>query len=95
MNILQINKLKRDGTYRMRFEPVDDAPGYREAICEKVGCNETVGTYRGADAYCDCGAIYNAFGQRLRDDLNSRRNYSDTDDIGDMEGYENAYANDY
>lgn len=61
--------------------------------CKK--CNATVWRYRGqGDVGCDCGAQYNAFGQRLRDDW--RENPSNYDsDIGDMEGYEIAHAEDY
>lgn len=95
MNILQINKQKREGNYRMRFTPCHDNPRYRTATCERVGCNEEVGTYGGADAYCTCGAIYNCFGQRLRDDLNSRPNPSDHDEnVDDMTGYEIAMGYD-
>ena len=32
-------------------------------------CGETVARYRGqGDVFCECGALYNAGGQRLRDD---------------------------
>lgn len=32
-------------------------------------CGDTVERYRGeGDVYCGCGALYNASGQRLRDD---------------------------
>ena len=53
-------------------------------------CGRTVTRYRGqGDVDCDCGASYNAFGQRLRD--NWRDNPSNYDDeVGDMEGYEIA-----
>lgn len=47
------------------------------------------------DIDCECGRIYNAFGQRLRDDLYSRPNPSERDDnIDDMTGYEMAYGGD-
>ena len=51
-------------------------------------CNETVYRFRGDyDVTCDCGAQYNASGQRLRD--NWRGNMSNyDDDISDLDGYE-------
>ena len=69
----------------------DDYPSMR---CER--CREPLGTGGpGADVCCDCGAIYNAFGQRLRDDLYTRPNPSDhDDDIDDMTGYEIAMGHD-
>lgn len=59
-------------------------------------CGQTIDHYRGeGDVTCQCGANYNAFGQRLRDDLYSRPNRSEWDeDCGDLEGYEEAFAND-
>jgi hypothetical protein len=62
-----------------------------EGDCER--CGGRIGRYRGqgGDLQCQCGAIYNIFGQRLRDDLYSRPNPSEWDDeIGDLEGYEIA-----
>lgn len=60
----------------------------RYTTCERCG-NEVDVTY--GDAQCRCGAIYNAFEQRLRDDLYSRPNPSDwDDDISDLDGYEIA-----
>jgi hypothetical protein len=58
-------------------------------------CGTTLYRFRGqGDIVCTnptCPAIYNSFGQRLRDDLYSRPNPSEyDDDIGDMEGYEEA-----
>lgn len=61
--------------------------GYSAWDCER--CGREVRRYRGqSDVDCDnCGACYNAGGQRLRD--NWRDNPSAWDDeIGDMEGYE-------
>ena len=50
-------------------------------------CKRTVVNYGGRDESCECGAQYNAFGQRLRDDW--RDNPSNYDDnIGDLEGFE-------
>ena len=47
--------------------------------------------YGTKDVYESNGAIYNAFGQRLRDDLFSRPNPSDCEEEwGDMSGYESA-----
>ena len=59
-------------------------------------CGATVYRSRGqANPDCnECGACYNASGQRLRD--NWRNNPScHSDDIGDMEGYEMQYAGDW
>lgn len=56
-------------------------------------CGTLILRFRGDDDIdCPkCGAIYNSFGQRLRDDLYSRPNPSSWDEnIGDMEGYEIA-----
>ena len=58
-------------------------------------CQATLERYRGeSDITCwKCGAEYNAFGQRLRDDW--RGNPSNYDEnIGDMEGYEIQHAGD-
>jgi hypothetical protein len=61
-------------------------------ICTR--CDAPNHRYRGqGDFTCNCGANYNCFGQRLRDNLYTRPNLSEYDDeIGDMEGYEQAYA---
>lgn len=60
--------------------------------CQK--CNQTVWRYRGqSDVNCECGACYNAFGQRLRDDWRGNRSNYD-DEIGDMEGFELQHAGD-
>lgn len=61
--------------------------GYAAWDCEK--CKREVRRYRGQrDVDCgNCGACYNAGGQRLRDDW--RGNASNWDDeVGDMEGFE-------
>lgn len=69
---------------------------------DKVGtcdvCKCAIYRYRGDDdLMCpmpECPAIYNSFGQRLRDDLFIRRNPSETDeDIDDLTGDELSYAN--
>jgi hypothetical protein len=55
---------------------------------ECTACGATVERWRSqGDVTCDCGAEYNSFGQRLRDDWrgNSAWRY---DDVDDMEGYE-------
>jgi hypothetical protein len=76
-----------------RVEPVLDADGfmvdgdYTRWDCEQ--CGSEVRRYRGqSDVDCgECGACYNAGGQRLRDDW--RGNPSNYDDeIGDLEGFE-------
>ena len=58
-------------------------------------CDTPIERYRGqgADLECPtCGALYNIFGQRLRDDLHTRVNPSEYDDnIGDLEGDEMSY----
>lgn len=54
-------------------------------------CHTQISRFRGqGDITCSaCGAIYNCFGQRLRDDLHTRVNPSEYDDeIGDLEGDE-------
>lgn len=61
--------------------------GYSAWDCEK--CGKEVRRYRGqSDVDCsECGACYNAGGQRLRDDW--RGNPSNWDEnIGDLEGFE-------
>lgn len=57
-------------------------------------CGAKVRRYRGeSDVTCVCGAEYNAFGQRLRDDW--RGNPSNYDEnIGDLEGFEIQHAGD-
>ncbi len=78
----------------MRFEPINDSPPFEyEGECDQ--CGSLIVRFRGedGDVSCACGAIYNCFGQRLRDDLYSRPNPSEwDDDIGDMEGYEIAMS---
>jgi hypothetical protein len=91
--ITDIIQAKKAGTYRLRFIAVDPTnPAWRTGVCEREGCNKTVGTYSARDTQCrGCGAIYNGFGQRLRDDLYSRPNPSEwDDDCDDMTGYELA-----
>ncbi len=78
-----------------RVEPTVDAEGwvtssgYSAWDCEK--CGSEVRRYRGeSDVDCpDCGASYNAFGQRLRDDWRDNPSVYD-EEIGDLEGYEIA-----
>jgi hypothetical protein len=75
---------------KMTQQPDQDDHANTQGNCDK--CGEIILRFRGqGDLYCDCGAIYNCGGQRLRDDLNTRPNPSAyDDDIGDMEGYEIA-----
>jgi len=77
---------------KMYQQPDQDDHANSQGECDK--CGATVYRYRGqGDIHCDCGAIYNCFGQRLRDDLYSRPNPSDyNEDMGDMEGYEIAMS---
>lgn len=76
-----------------RVEAVRDADGfivggdYSAWDCER--CGREVCRYRGqSDVDCrNCGACYNAGGQRLRDDW--RGNASNWDeDVSDMDGFE-------
>lgn len=57
------------------------------ASCEKCGAD--IARYRGQDDICcgRCGAWYNTFGQRLRDDWAGNPSNWD-ENIGDLEGYE-------
>lgn len=51
-------------------------------------CGETVERYRGQDdIQCECGAWYNTFGQRLRDDWQGNPSNYD-ENISDLEGFE-------
>lgn len=52
-------------------------------------CGATVERWRGqGDVDCgECGALYNSFGQRLRDDWWGNPSWAD-DDVDDMEGFE-------
>jgi hypothetical protein len=58
-------------------------------------CGTDVERYHGeSDVTCGkCGAQYNAFGQRLRDDWRGNPSNYD-DDIGDLEGYEIQHSGD-
>lgn len=61
----------------------------------KCKCGNTIETLGGHDTDCSkCGACYNGYGQRLRD--NWRGNMSNYDEnVSDMDGYELQHANDY
>lgn len=79
---------------REYIDPVLDSDGfvidgdYTRWDCGK--CGKEVRRYRGqGDVDCDCGACYNASGQRLRDDWRSNPAWND-DSISDMDGYEIA-----
>jgi len=71
----------------MRLTPNNDRTIFT-GICDK--CAKPAETRPGNhDFMHSCGAIYNTFGQRLRDDLHSRPNRSEWDDnCDDMTGYE-------
>lgn len=57
-----------------------------EGECEQ--CHRTISRFRGeGDVDCECGAEYNCFGQRLRDDHHANPSNYD-DDVSDMEGFE-------
>jgi hypothetical protein len=76
--------------------PPNEDQANTQGECDNPVCKRTILRFRGQnDLTCECGANYNCFGQRLRDDLHTRRNPSETsDEIGDLEGYEIAYAGD-
>ena len=73
------------------IDEIADGP-VRVWDCEK--CKQPVEIWRGeSDATCECGAEYNAFGQRLRD--NWRGNPSNYDnDISDLDGFEIQHSGD-
>jgi DNA-directed RNA polymerase subunit RPC12/RpoP len=87
-------------------DPFDDSNDYTCRACGsssnaptnawKCGdCGNVVERYRGeGDVRCNCGANYNASGQRLRDDYRGNPSMWD-DEIGDMEGYEMQHAGDW
>ncbi len=57
--------------------------------CEK--CGREIARWRGqGDISCTCGAWYNAFGQRLRDDWmgNPAWGEDNVEEIDDLEGFE-------
>jgi len=59
-------------------------------------CHTQISRFRGQnDIECpSCGALYNCFGQRLRDDLRTRVNPSEYDeDIDDLTGDEISHLN--
>ena len=60
-----------------------------EKACDR--CGNPIARYRGqSEVDCDnCGASYNAGGQRLRDNWRNNSSYWD-EDVDDMEGYERA-----
>ena len=76
---------------KMQNIPGDDDSSNVQGHCDK--CGELLFRFRGqGDITCSCGANYNSFGQRLRDDLLTRINPSSYDeDIGDLEGDELSY----
>lgn len=58
-------------------------------------CGAEVARWRGQyDVSCECGAWFNASGQRLRDDWYGNPSYHD-EEIGDLEGYEIQHASDW
>lgn len=68
-------------------------PDVKAGQCDR--CGQELNRYRGQDEIqChNCGALYNCFGQRLRDDLHTRVNPSEFDEeIGDLEGDEMSYG---
>jgi hypothetical protein len=70
---------------------IDNEPT-RTWKCQK--CGRQLERYRGqGDQQCDCGAWYNSFGQRLRDDWQGNPSNYD-ENISDLEGYEIQHAGD-
>lgn len=73
----------------MRFKLAEHPSGqrYHEGPCDN--CQASVTRWPGeSDVQClQCGAWYNAFGQRLRDDWRSNPSNYD-EEIGDLEGFE-------
>lgn len=66
----------------------DDETRTRTWDCQK--CGNSVTACRGRDTSCEkCGAQYNGFGQRLRDDWQDNLSVYD-ENIGDLEGAEIA-----
>lgn len=80
-------------TNMRRIDDVVDADGeVVEEGCTVWDCDQCgheVARYRGqSDVDCrNCGACYNASGQRLRDDWRGNRSTWD-DECGDLEGFE-------
>jgi hypothetical protein len=81
----------------LHFEPpFSDGDDYPEPtwVKECDSCGWEVERYRGqSEVSCGCGAQYNAFGQRLRDDWRGNRSNYD-EDVSDMDGFEDQYAGD-
>jgi len=77
---------------KMTIQPGQDDRSNVQGNCDR--CGHLIYRFRGqGDLRCGgCDANYNAFGQRLRDDLRTRVNQSEFDEeIGDMEGNEMSY----
>ncbi|MDA4086027.1 hypothetical protein MHAS_01179 [Mycolicibacterium hassiacum DSM 44199] len=69
-------------------------PGYSAWDCERCG-GEVCRYYLQRDVDCpNCGACYNASGQRLRDDWRGNPSVYD-DEIGDLEGFEIQHGGDW
>lgn len=74
-----------DGCHQPVWEDEPEQPT-RTWECEQ--CGRTVQRWRGqGDVDCECGAMYNSFGQRLRDDWRGNTSWYN-DDVDDMEGFE-------
>ena len=80
-------------TVTMRYLNNEDQPdptGWTHVEFDCAQCGATVSRYRGVatEPSCDeCGAQYNASGQRLRDDWRGNRSTWD-ENCGDLEGFE-------
>lgn len=78
---------------KMTQQPDQDDRSNTQGNCDR--CGHIIFRFRGEghDLECPgCGAFYNICGQRLRDDLHTRRNPSEYDeDIDDLTGDEISY----
>jgi hypothetical protein len=76
---------------KMTKQPNQDDSSNVQGNCDR--CGALILRFRGqGDLQCRCGANYNCFGQRLRDDLRTRVNPSEYDeDIDDLTGDELSY----
>ena len=76
---------------KMTQQPDQDDHANCQGNCDR--CGALILRFRGqGDLQCSCGANYNCFGQRLRDDLHTRINLSEyDDDLDDLTGDELSY----
>lgn len=78
--------MQHDGAHYPNW--IADEPEKPTRTWECGKCGAEVQRWRGqGDVECDCGAQYNSFGQRLRDDWRGNSAWYD-DDVDDLEGFE-------